>query len=312
MYRYIGQSLLLLSYIGLHVQCLLLCPVLIKKFHWMSRIQNLKKKWSSGSHTVPCRQWIGDRPGDTNSHFVHALKNGTICSVCCRTKVGPVSTHTRKFIVMLSLCWFISRYGAWHLTKQSLKGFSFYGFGYCSVSVVIGFFISFGSFEKKGLLFDVLFCLLRVSGCDLYEAITAVNSYFGFAMCAFALSTHFIGLLVFCVWVSWVRLQFIVQRKSRWVWYGSMATQVTEFHFKILCQEINYLHYANTLQRNTYWCIFMKQIKGRKLTEITFSTCFQNTYASFYTICKWLYWPWILVLKWWLLSHISAKSQSHF
>jgi hypothetical protein len=104
-------------------------------------IQNIKsdKKCYSGSLTVPCRQWIGDRPGVTNSHFVHALKNGTKCSVCCRAKVGPVSTPSRKFIVMLRVCWCIYHYGAWHLTKQSLKGFTLYGFGYYFVYVVIGF-----------------------------------------------------------------------------------------------------------------------------------------------------------------------------
>jgi hypothetical protein len=80
----------------------------------------------------------------------------------------------------------------------------------------LAFYISFGSFERKELLFDVLFYLLRVLGCVLYETVTDVSGYFCFAMCAFALSTHFIGLLVLYVWVSWVRLQFILQRKSRW------------------------------------------------------------------------------------------------
>lgn len=138
------------QYVGLHIQCLTLSSFDQKI---SVNIQNIKsdKKWSSGGHSVPCRQWIGDRPGGTNSHFVHALKNETICSVCCRAKVGPVSTH-RKFIVMLSLCWFISHYGAWNLTKLSLKGFTFYGFGYYSVYVVTGFSYFIWFIWKEGII----------------------------------------------------------------------------------------------------------------------------------------------------------------
>ena len=49
---------------------------------------------------------------------------------------------------------------------------------YYSVDVVIGFYILFGSFAGKGLLFDVLFYLLRVLGCNLYETITDVCGCF--------------------------------------------------------------------------------------------------------------------------------------